>query len=117
PRDAGDPQFGLPHAAQVDEAAAVGERPRHGVHHVLGQPGLPDAARAAERERPRHAKQLGQLRELPFTAHEAVRFLGHLDPDLGYLTTVSPTLTSRQAASHLRRPAGHVYTCRRLTPE
>ena len=103
-RHPGDHQVGLPQVAQVHEADAIGERPHHGEQDPQGQPGLPDTARPAERERPGHAQQFTQLPELVFAAHEVVRFLGHLDPDLGYLTTVSPPCPAKRPATPA--PAG-----------
>ena len=81
---------GLREVVQIDEAPAVGKRGCLGVQDPQRQPGLSDAARPAQGKRPGHAQQLAQLRELAFTAHEAVWFLGQMSPDLVYLVTVQP---------------------------
>src|SRR5262249_27220135 len=103
-------EIGLPQVAQIDEAASVGERARHGMQDPQRQPGLADAARTAQGERPGHAQQLTQLREFAFTAHEAVWFLGPMSPDLVYLVTVQPAAPPLPGHQALRTRRG-ICTC------
>ncbi len=73
-----DDQVLLPQVAQLDHVDAVREVAGHGGHQPQGQPGLPDAARAAQGEGPGPVQRLAQIAKFTFPPDEPVWFLRKL---------------------------------------
>ena len=74
----GDDQVRLPQVAQLDHVDAVREVAGRGGHQPQGQPGLPDAARAAQGQGPGLVQRLAQIAEFAFPPDEPVWFLRQL---------------------------------------
>ena len=74
----GDDQVRLPQVTQLDHVDAVREVAGRGGHQPQGQPGLPDAARAAQGEGPGPVQRLAQIAEFAFPPDEPVWFLRQL---------------------------------------
>jgi hypothetical protein len=75
--DASD-EVGLLQVTELDEPHAVGEVAGQCREHPHGQPRLPDAASAAQRQGTGGPQQVTQLGEFALTPDEAIRFFGRI---------------------------------------